>query len=196
MMTIAWDVDDVLNNLTETWLATQPSPPPYDALTCNPPHALLNLSLDEYRESLDQFRTAHFAALAPNPEVLGWFQQCGSCAYHIALSAVPRKLAPVSAAWTFNHFGDWIRSYHFIPSPRKQDVFPTYDEHKGQFLARHGKVDILVEDNEFNASAATQQGVTVCLFPQPWNRASNLSVQTVLQQLTNLVHSPFSPDCD
>lgn len=191
MITIAWDVDDVLNNLTEAWLSAQPFSPGYNTLTCNPPLSHLNISLDDFRDALDRFRAAHFADLPPNAEILAWFQQYGHRAHHIALSAVPRKFATISAAWTFTYFGDWIRSYNFIPSPRTPDTHPTYDDSKGRFLSRCGKVDILVEDNQSNAIAATELGITVCLYPQPWNMARALSVPTFLTQLTNLMNISY-----
>jgi hypothetical protein len=187
MITIAWDVDDVLNNLTEAWLSTQPDPPAYRSLTHNPPADLLGLSLDDYRASLDRVRATRFAELAPNPDVLAWFRQHGHLARHVALSAVPRAFASVSAAWTLTHFGDWIRSFTFIPSARTHDTHPAYDTTKGQFLARCGGIHVLVEDSEANANAARQLGLAVCLFPQPWNSAKDASVHDLLSRLTQLV---------
>jgi hypothetical protein len=187
MITIAWDVDDVLNNLTEVWLAAQPNAPAYEALAQNPPIEQLGLSLEAYRASLDLIRATRFADLAPNPDVLAWFRAYGCRARHMALTAVPRDYASVSAAWTLRHFGDWIRSFTFIPSARAHDAHPAYDTTKGQYLARCGGVRALVEDSEANASAARQLGLSVCLFPQPWNSARGGSVPALLDRLTQLV---------
>jgi hypothetical protein len=190
MITIAWDIDDVLNNLTEAWLATQPYPPSYRSLIRNPPADLVGLSLDQYLASLDIFRATRYAELQPNAAVLEWFRQNGDRAHHVALSAVPRAFAPVSASWTFTHFGNWIRSFTFVPSPRTHDNHPPYDTTKGQFLARCGGIDVIVEDSEANAVSAQQLGLTACLYPQPWNPAKDASVQDLLSRLTDLVSAP------
>lgn len=190
MITIAWDIDDVLNNLTEAWLATQPSPPSYHSLIRNPPAELAGLSLDQYLASLDVFRATRYAALRPNAAVLEWFRENGHLAHHVALSAVPRAFASISAAWTLTHFGDWIRSFTFVPSPRTHDSHPTYDTTKGQLLARCNGVDVLVEDSEANALDAQQLGILACLYPQPWNPAKDASVQDLLARLTALVSAP------
>jgi hypothetical protein len=190
MITIAWDIDDVLNNLTEEWLATQPSPPNFHALTCNPPAELLGLSRGQYLESLDRFRATRYAYLRPNPLILEWFNQHGHLARHVALSAVPRLFAPVSASWTLTYFGDWIRTFSFVPSPRPDDSHPIYDSNKAEFLAHTGKIDVLVEDTEANTLSARQLGLIACLYPQPWNSAKDSSVQELLSHLTDLVSRP------
>jgi len=190
MITIAWDIDDVLNNLTEEWLATQPAPPPFHSLTCNPPAELLGLSRGQYLESLDHFRATRYAGMRPNAEILEWFKLHGHLARHVALSAVPRTYAPVSASWGLTYFGDWIRSFSFVPSPRPTDHHPVYDKSKGEFLAHTGKIDVLVEDTEANIFAARQLGLTTCLYPQPWNSAKDASVHELLSHLTDLVSKP------
>lgn len=190
MITIAWDIDDVLNNLTEAWLATQPYSPSYCSLIRNPPADLIGLSLDQYLASLDIFRATRYAELQPNAAVLEWFRQNGNRAHHVALSAVPRAFASVSASWTFTHFGDWIRSFAFVPSSRTHDNHPPYDTTKGQFLARCGGIDVIVEDSEDNVVSAQQLGLTACLYPQPWNSAKDSSVQDLLSRLTALVSAP------
>lgn len=192
MITIAWDVDDVLNNLTEAWLAdTGPAAPSYHLLTANPPHACLGLSLDAFRVSLDAFRTRSFVTLHPKPEVLAWFRQHGALAHHLALTAVPRRLASVSSAWTFSHFGDWIRSYAFVPSPRPSDTHPSFDLSKGDFLSRQGNINMLIEDNETNVIAARKLGIQAFLFPQPWNSARDQPVDEFLANLTEAVRRPL-----
>jgi hypothetical protein len=135
MITIAWDIDDVLNNLTEEWLATQPAPPPFLSLTCNPPAELLGLSRAQYLESLDHFRATRYAGMRPNTRILEWFKLHGHLARHVALSAVPRTFAPVSASWVLNYFGDWIRSFSFVPSPRPTDSHPRIQRRMPSMLA-------------------------------------------------------------
>jgi hypothetical protein len=190
MITIAWDIDDVLNNLTEEWLAIQPTPPPFSSLTSNPPAELLGLSREQYLKSLDHFRATRYDTLRPNTLILEWFSLHGHLARHVALSAVPRTFAPVSAAWVLTHFGDWIRSFSFVPSPRPTDSHPVYDNSKGEFLSHTDKIDVLVEDTEANALAARQLGLTACLYPQPWNSAKDSSVQDLLSHLTDLISKP------
>ena len=62
MLTIAWDVDDVLNNLMEAWLgeawkpATRNARCPIRKLRENPPHRLLGVPESDYHSSLDAFR--------------------------------------------------------------------------------------------------------------------------------------------
>ena len=59
LKTIAWDVDDVLNNLMrawfeEKWLIDHPECNLlYEGLTENPPHRLLETNVDNYLKSLD-----------------------------------------------------------------------------------------------------------------------------------------------
>lgn len=187
MVTITWDVDDVLNNLTEAWLAANHPAAAYSALTTNPPLEPLGLERYAYLASLDHFRATRFASLRPNAEVLAWFREHGHRARHVALSAVPRRFAPVSAEWTLAHFGDWIRTYSFIPSPRPDDAFPAYDTAKGAFLARTGLADALVDDSEANIREARGLGLAALVFPQPWNSARATSVHVFLERLTQLV---------
>ncbi len=64
MKTIVWDVDDVLNNLMGDWFKKWRSLHPactlsYDNISGNPPHELLDINVDEYKHSLDTFRTKY-----------------------------------------------------------------------------------------------------------------------------------------
>ena len=177
-ITIAWDVDDVLNDLTRQWFerAFLPSNPgrelAYDDITANPPHALLGLSLDTYLESLDAFREAHYDGLAPSPEVLRWFERRGERYHHLAITAAPLATAHHSASWVVRHFGRWIRGFFFIPSPRDGCAAQTYDRSKGETLARLGGVATLVDDSPHNVQGALDRGVDAVLFPRPWNDAN------------------------
>jgi hypothetical protein len=158
--------------------------------TAHAPAELLGLSREQYLNSLDHFRATRYAQLQPNRILLEWFQQHGHLARHVALSAVPRTFAPVSASWVLTFFGDWIRSFSFVPSPRPTDSHPVYDTSKGQFLAQSDTIDVIVEDTEANALAAQQLGVTAYLYPQPWNSAKSVSVTELLSRLTHLVSAP------
>jgi len=161
MRTIAWDVDDVLNDLMHLWFeqAWLPSHPDcllkYEGIKENPPHQLLGISLEEYLHSLDAFRlSGAIGKMTPKPEVLSWFHNYGDQFRHIALTATPLRSAPISSAWVMHHFGCWVRSFNFIPSQRQDECIPSYDYSKDSFLRWWSKVDVLVDDNAVNIDAA------------------------------------------
>lgn len=192
MLTIAWDVDDVLNNLmyewfTEEWMAKRPRCAlKYADLKINPPHEILSTSLDEYLGSLDLFRSAkYYQQMRPVQEILEWFRGCGKNYRHIALTAVPAKAASFSASWVFNNFGQWIRTFHFIPSKRKGEANPQYDNDKIDYLQWLNRADILVEDKEENIRSAAKINIKGVLIPRPWNSA-RCTIGESLRLLENL----------
>ncbi len=179
MKTIAWDVDDVLNELMRTWLEHWwlPSNPfcrvCYEEILENPPHRLLGISQSEYLCSLDEFRRSEMARkMGPVQEMHEWFLQYGSRFRHVALTATPLCAAPRSAEWVMRHFGRWIRTFHVIPSPREGEEIPTYDRIKGDYLRWLGKVDLLVDDSPEHVASALDLGIHALLVPRPWNRGS------------------------
>jgi phosphoglycolate phosphatase-like HAD superfamily hydrolase len=189
METIAWDVDDVLNDLMRVWYeqAWLPSHPKcalrYETLAENPPHRLLGVSVDDYLASLDEFRLSDAGRrLAPVPEVLEWFRRHGHKFRHVALTATPLKAAPDSAAWVLRHYGNWIRSFHFVPSPRKELDAVAYDGSKADFMWWWGKADILIDDSPLDVEAAKRIGLRGLLMPRPWNE-SRISVLDFLDSL-------------
>jgi hypothetical protein len=192
MLTIAWDVDDVLNDLTRTWLERQwlPShsgrPIAYEDLRSNPPLAAIGATLEEYLGSLDEFRRDRYLAeIAPLPQAREWFERHGERYRHMALTAVPLASAPVSAAWVFRHFGRWIRTFHCVPSERPGAPVPVYDRTKRDFLAWLGKAVVLVDDRPENVASARQAGCRAVLMPRPWNDARRAIAET-FQELENL----------
>jgi len=193
MLTIVWDVDDVLNDLMKTWFERcwVPShldcPMSYNEMFENPPHGLLGVSKSEYLASLDEFRLSEIAReMMPVPEVLAWFHQYGDHFRHIALTTTPLRTAPVSAAWVMHHFGRWIRSFHLVPSPRQGEQIPVYDQSKEEFLRWWGKGDILVDDSPSNVALAQALGIQGVIIPHPWNQ-SQLTLTEVLDVLTRSV---------
>lgn len=177
MLTIAWDIDDVLNELMRSWLeewwrpANPGSTVGYADLSANPPLAPLELTEAAYLASLDGFRaSAKYANLQPPPELLKWFAAHGGNFHHLALTAVPRFAASFSAAWLFAHFGDWFRGFHFVPSARPADRFPAYDKSKAAFLRRVQAADIFIDDNPQAVARVQELGVKTFLVAQPWNR--------------------------
>jgi hypothetical protein len=189
MITIAWDVDDVLNNLMRCWFENKWSlehpdcKVRYEELRENPPHSILSISVKAYLESLDEFRLSdHYMKMLPVKEVMEWFDLYGERFRHIALTAVPLKAAFVSAQWVLKHFGKWIRTFHFIPSNRQAENLPRYDEDKSDFLNWLGKVDIFIDDNEKNVSSVKKSGIHCVVMPRPWN-SQNQAVQEILRSL-------------
>lgn len=186
MKTIAWDVDDVLNDLMREWLerkwlAYHPDCAiQYEDITENPPARLLNTTLDSYLRSLDEFRLSQlYQRLSPVEEVMNWFDNNGNNFRHIALTAVPLAAASASARWVFKHFGCWIRTFHFVPSKREGENIQEYDNDKGDFLKWIQKVDVLVDDSLANIQSAQKAGIKGIIMPRPWNGRRTSIVDTL-----------------
>lgn len=190
MVTIAWDIDDVLNELMrfwleEKWVTGHPGCSlKYNGIRENPPHKLLGVSKKEYLTSLDEFRlSGQYRKMQPVPEVKDWFIQNGRFFRHIAITAVPIHAAYVSAEWVLRHFGVWIRTFHFVPSVRRGLKIPQYHKSKSDFLRWFGKVGIFIDDNEANLRDCRNLGIKGILFPRPWNR-SKLTISETLKMFT------------
>lgn len=193
MKTIVWDIDDVLNNLMRVWLEEywRPKHPDstlsYKDIKENPPHTLLGTKMDEYLASLDEFRlSGRYEALKPIEEVKQWFVVNGSKARHVALTKVPVAASHISAAWVMKNYGTWIRSFHFIPSFRKGEQPPVYDENKGTYLNYFGKADLLIDDTLENIEAARKAGVEALIFPRPWNK-SKKTIKQLLEEVSKIL---------
>ncbi len=189
MQTIVWDIDDVLNDLMKNWFERRwlPEHPScgvrYETLTRNPPHELLGVSLEAYQQSLDSFRASpEGRTLQPVDEIVSWFRLYGHRFRHMALTATPIRCAPYSAAWVLGHFGDWIRSFAFVPSKRSNDPEFRYDIMKSDYLQWFEKADILVDDNPDTIAHAERLGIRTFLVPRPWNNATG-SLRDVLHTL-------------
>lgn len=191
MITLAWDTDDVLNDLMrswfEHWLAEHPGCRlSYESMTANPPHGLLGISKKEYLASLDAFRLSPlFQKMEPVPDVYEWFVRHGDRFRHVALTAVPLIAASASAQWVFKHFGRWIRTFHFVPSKRAGKTISEYDQDKAEVLQRFGNVDLFIDDNKEHVSAVQKAGIKAILFPRPWNQSS-MSVAKVLEEIESV----------
>ena len=201
MLTIAWDIDDVLNQLMRDWFSQDWLPLNPDCklsyldLKQNPPDAVLGIIRAEYLSSLDSFRISKRAHdLRPNLEIVKWLDSFGADYRHIALTVRPLESTPHAAEWVFRHFGKYIRSFAVVPS-RPESNIPIYDRDKGEFLRWFGKADVLVDDNEENVCAAESLGIRGVLFPQPWNRAVG-SVQQTLDSINSRAHSEHPNDSD
>jgi hypothetical protein len=191
MLTIVWDVDDVLNDLmrqwfTSCWLQDRAGCEiSYHELIENPPDAVLSISRAEYLSSLDEFRrTERAREMEPNRIVLQWMRQHGDRFRHIALTSRPLGTAPNVADWVLRHFGAWIRCIGVVHT-REDDEFPVYDRTKGEFLDWLKCGDVMVDDSPENIRQAQSRGLKTLLYPQPWN-SSTLSVDALLNELTKL----------
>ncbi len=176
MLTIAWDVDDVLNDLMrawfeQEWLPAHPDCPlRYEGITENPPERLLGVARRDYLESLDRFRLSPAARrLEPIPEVIGWFRQHGHRFRHMALTATPLRSAHLSAEWVLRHYGTWIRSFHFVPSAREDEPDLPYDRTKEDVFRRGERIDLFIDDNPTHIEAARRAGIRALTMPRPWN---------------------------
>ncbi len=193
MITIAWDVDDVLNDLMYCWLINKWLPEHLDCKVCfdqiteNPPEDIINCTNEEYLLSLDSFRLSRaYSEMKPNQEILAWFEKFGVKARHIALTSVPIKTAHISAAWVMQNFGKWIRSFNFVPSSRIGEQIPEYEHTKADYLKWVNKIDVLVEDNVQNVCEAGKLGVKGILVKKPWNKGK-LSTKDVLIEINKII---------
>jgi len=191
MLTIVWDVDDVLNDLmyqwfSHSWLQERPECKfSYSQLSANPPNEVLGISRDEYLDSLDRFRKTEIATdMRPNQKILKWLRDYGSQFRHIALTARPLETAPDVAHWVLRYFGAWIRCFGLVHT-RPNNGLPVYDKTKGEFLTWLGCGNILVDDSEENIRQAQALGLKTLLYPQPWN-GSSLDVDSLLDNLTEM----------
>jgi len=191
MLSLVWDVDDVLNDLMRQWFrqcwsADHPeSTLTFEHLSCNPPDAVLSITRAEYLASMDAFRESEQGkSIAPDAQVLSWFRQHGHCFRHIALTARPLAAVPGAAFWVFQHFGEWIRSFGVVPT-RSEPGVPVYHRSKGEYLEWMRNGDILIDDADENIRSAVELGMKGLQPKQPWNR-SKLTMAALLQQLTEL----------
>jgi len=186
LKTICWDIDDVLNDLMLEWLTFHNhiahTDIKYSDIQSNPPIGIL---IDEYLLSLDKFRECHFFYLKPIDKVLQWFSENGERFRHIALTAVPLFYSHISAQWVIKYFGNWIRSYNFIPSKRPGQHIFEYDISKADFIKRIGSIDLFIDDNENNINQAINLNIPTILFPRPWNSNRDKDIDCFIRELNN-----------
>lgn len=190
---VIWDVDDVLNELMREWFDEwwRPRHPEcahrYGDIAANPPHTVLGIPEATYLSSLDAFREERFAKLTPRPEVVEWLSEHGHRAQHVALSAPPESFAHLSAAWVIKHFGQWIRTFAFVPARRGRSDVAEARIAKGDYLEWLGHGDVFLDDREANVEGARALGMKGIVVPQPWNTSCHGSLRGALMHLTALV---------
>lgn len=184
---LLWDVDDVLNPLTrlcwEDELRARFAPElSWDMLRNNPPLPELNLSRMEYVAELDRFRQRITGTMMPVPEVMAFFEEYGNRFRSIVVSAAPVEMMPVSAAWVLQHFGKWIQSTIFVPSPRAGVTVGSaaFADKSEAVLALNG---MLIDDAEANVEQVRRAGGKAMLFPAPWNSARKICYSSFFSQL-------------
>jgi hypothetical protein len=192
LKTIAWDIDDVLNDLMLMWFGQKwikdhrECRLRYEELTENPPHGLLGVDINDYLSSLDEYRLSGlYQQMLPVKEVMDWFVKYGNKFRHIALTAVPLVASSASAQWVFKYYGAWIRTFHFVPSRREGQEIPEYEKDKGDFLKWISKVDLLVDDNKSNIVSAENAGCKGILIPRPWNE-SKIPIEKTLLMIPDM----------
>ena len=187
-MVIIWDIDDVLNNLMDSWLtAWQQEANNYAIkffeLTENPPHKIMGIDLETYYKLLDTFRNSEKAKeMKPNQSLLNWFCKYGSHHDHIALTARPLNTMSNQAWWTYQNFGKWIHTLAVVPSLRDTANNLKF-RNKAEYIAWFNKGDIFVDDNTENVKAVAKLGLNSFLFPQPWNQ-NNQSEAEFIEKFT------------
>ena len=187
MLTIAWDVDDVLNECMDIWFENWRRKHPhlnlkYEDLKENPPYKILGISKEEYLTSLDEFRLSFYKKMPPLFEVKQWFLKKGKFFRHLAVTAVPLNLAHISGEWVLRHFGNWIRIFCVVPSLRRGVKSLKYDKNKKEFFRWFSKVDIFIDDNESNIQECEKLGIKCILFPRPWNQ-NRLTIKETLAMI-------------
>lgn len=185
---LAWDIDDVLNQFMLLCLPRFPSSRQlkYEELTVNPPYELLGISKEQYLETLDASRADLYKNL-PRPEVLRFFEAYGECFLHTAVSAVPLRFASGSAQWLLQHFGKWIQSFIFIPSPRPGvQMLSQQFNTKAEALKSFHADSILIDDAPSNVQDALNNGCKAILFPAPWNENRDMEIDDFLNKLLKL----------
>jgi len=195
-MLILWDVDDVLNQLMREWLhfwhlknKLASRPVEVSQILENPPSRVLGIPLEQYLQSLDEFRNSSLGRrMTPHPEVFNWFQEFGHKFVHIALTARPSETMPNQASWVYENFGRWIHSVVSVSPSRSElacqrlQIFAS----KASFIQWLDKPAILIDDTEDNIQEAEQYCVRTFLFPQPWN-SSNQTTEDVLDELSQFL---------
>jgi phosphoglycolate phosphatase-like HAD superfamily hydrolase len=192
MKTIVWDLDDVLNNLMQSWLSgtrhrvQSTYLVPYEKLTENPPDRILGMTRNEYLSSLDSFRISDEArSMVPAQNLVHWFNRYGHIARHMVLTGRPVDTMPMAADWVYRHFGRWIRTVSYVPS-RQEEQIGGHDRSKKEFLEWLAHADILIDDSPENIHGARSIGITAVMMPQPWNDAPP-GLEHMLHTLTGIL---------
>jgi len=171
--TIVWDVDDVLY--------------PFSAFIPEINSLENKMSKEDYLDILDEFRLNTQLDSEPFHDVLNWFKKYGGQYRHIAITACPLHLIPLSSTWVFTFFRKWIRTISIIPSKRKYYSCIVYDESKLDFIKNNNiNCDLFIDDNINTINEMEKAGYKTLLFPTPMNN-NNLSIKTTLKKIKEII---------
>jgi hypothetical protein len=189
MLHICFDIDDTLNNLMEEYLKwfnkiySSNTPISYNEIIDNPPHEILRISEKHYRQTLYQFRMINYKYLIPDPNVLKWFKKHGHRAHFSVLTSAFKDCIPVVANWVFLHFGEWIRTFAFVPSAiDENDIHNVYDIDKAGWLHRNN-VDIYIDDNPITCWKVSLCNIKSHCVKQPWSSLSEIGINNILKSI-------------
>ena len=174
-VTIAWDVDDVLNDLTREWACWAGLESQFAAGHGSDPAeyvASLGFPKERYLASLDEFRALRYASLRPSGVVLDWLDRNGGRCDHVAITRTPLAAEATMRRWVDAHFGAWITEVFVSPSMRVTDPPGTTYPSKGEIVRSLGGDVVLIDDTEDNLASARGICESVA-FAQPWNTADD-----------------------
>ncbi len=69
-----------------------------------------------------------------------------------------------------------------MPSKRKDETIPHYEDDKTKALRRLAPVDFFVDDNAAHVVSARKEGINALFFPRPWN-PSGMTIAETLARL-------------
>ena len=171
---IAWDVDDVLNDLMGNWFEGKwlPEHPGcrlhFTDLTQNSPERLLGVEREAYLQSLDEYRLTKYQSMEPDKNALRWFRDCGEQYRHVVVSAVSLKAVHISAEWVYRHFGQWMRGFFVAPTSRGEKLVEGYPTTKQDIFQGWIRPDVFIDDNPANIAQAKACNIPAILRKKPW----------------------------
>jgi len=187
MKNIFWDIDDVLNNLmlefVNDYNTKNSTSHNYNDIKKNPPNNILGITEDCYKKELDSFRLSKYLNLQPNREIMKWFQKNGDNFQHIVITSAPLKTVHLSFTWLVENYGRWFRAFNFLPAYRSGADLPIIYNDKNSILELYKNVDYYIDDNPTNVDAALRLGINALLFPAPWNKNADSTINSILLNL-------------
>jgi len=185
--TIIWDFDDVLFETLRYWTVWYGHEPGkhilYQNIIDNPPLLAAGITYDEYRISMDAFRTSDFArSLKPASDLLEWFETYGNRFMHILLTARPLSAMASASAWVYTYFGRWIHTISHISSPRPGDRIHNHFANKGEWINHFDPEGYYLDDSPSHIASVLSPRIKPFLVSQPWNN-SHLQLRVILQQI-------------
>lgn len=181
---ILWDIDDTLNRQIEIFMEHSPlaAGKEYREINLKPQYLSFGCTREEYLDDLDRCRREFIYDSEPRPEMVEFFREYGHSFRSLTLSAVPITIAPLSAAWVYRHFGQWIQGTIYVPSKRSrvQILSHSFNSKAEAVTALNG---LLVDDTADHVESTREAGGRALYFPAPWNENADMPITVFLQQL-------------